>query len=72
MSFLKPQKIDIPEPVIPVNPIEEEARQKQLAAERVTKARGAGRTQLGKNLLEESRQGGLLSRPQLGGQTIIG
>ena len=71
MSFKSP-KIDIPEPVIPVNPIEEEARQQQLANERVQKARGAGRTQLGKNLLEESRQGGLLSRPQLGGQTIIG
>ena len=71
MSFKSP-KIDIPEPVIPVNPIEEEARQRLLANERVQKARGAGRSQLGKNLLEESRQGGLLSRPQLGGQTIIG
>ena len=70
MSFKTP-KIDMPEPVIHTNPIEEEARQKQLEDARMQQARSAGRTTLGQNLLDASRQGGLVSRPQLGSQTVI-
>ena len=70
MSFKAP-KIEMPETVIPTNPIEEEARRKQLANDRIDQASSVGRGTLGQNLLDESVAGGMLSRPTLGGNTVI-